>query len=146
MEDEGTQIEVTADVTEAPETPDAVNVDVENPEPIVVVVEDSASGTDEITAVELSHAERIVALEIGMETLAATVSDIDFRTRMTEDATEAAATAVAEMEPVLTETVGASLAEAGETIDIDGDGKDDNPPLSARKHWFFRNAAEWKRN
>jgi hypothetical protein len=49
------------------------------------------------------------------------------------------------MEPVVTETAGATLDAEGVDVTPNDTEDQSEPPKSARTHWYFRNRADWRK-
>jgi hypothetical protein len=147
MSDATGEVEVTTAV-EVPteETPETI---VES-SPTVIVESAPAEGT--VTEAELERAVETAveqtAIEIALAGALDQLADHGARLDRLEAGEQYTAQAVAEVAQTQDE-MGAALTEEvqeslGEGPDTDGDGRPDDPPQTARKHWLFRPMSEWR--
>ncbi len=128
-----------------PETPPDVEVNVEP----VIVMEEPETEPEVPVEIAVDQASRLGGLEVAVAGLIDEMRELRDAVTQTEAVTEAVvdevvetAAEVEEMGEVVTETAADTVDDAP---DLDGDGEPDVPPETARQHWMFRPAREWRR-
>lgn len=145
MDEDDELTTLTGDVEEGPE------VEVEASP--VIVVEDAPEAPAAETPAEVDRAidtaERLVALEMAVASLVEDVAALQSAAAVQEVVEEAQGEVIADLSEevatqgeVLAETAADTMGD--EAPDLDGDGKPDEPPMTARKHWVFRSMSDWR--